>query len=103
MNEKLIKLLTALVRDHYVGVMDQCKTRLEVNRLTRVVDQVLIRLGASPDDIVPEIRALDAERVALAHKLEEMEQVLSNHDHTDAYKEISKLLEQITEQDGSGD
>jgi hypothetical protein len=96
MNEEtLIKVLSAMVRDHYVGVLDQCRTRLDVNRLTRLLNLLLLRMGASPDELSPSVADLDAERLRLSHKLEEMEQVLEKHDHADAYREISHLLDQL--------
>ncbi len=97
-DEALIKVLSALVRDHYVGVLDQCKTRLDVNRLTRLLNLLLIRMGANPAELSPGVKELDAERIVLSRKLEEMEQVLAKHDHADAYREISHLLDQILEQ-----
>ncbi|MDR1745279.1 MAG: hypothetical protein LBS30_05950 [Planctomycetota bacterium] len=99
-DDALIRVLTAMVRDHYVGVLDQCKTRLDVNRLTRLLNLLLVRMGANPDEITPGAKELDAERIVLSRKLEEMEQVLAKHDHADAYREISNLLDQILEQRG---
>ncbi len=96
-DEALIKVLTAMVRDHYVGVLDQARTRLDVNRLTRLLNMLLVKMGANPDEIYPGVKELDAERIVLSRKLEEMEQVIAHHDHADSYREISRLLDQILE------
>lgn len=95
--EALLKILAAMVRDHYMGVLDQCKSRLDVNRLARLLNLLLIRMGANPDELAPSVADLDAERIRLSGKLEEMEQVLEKHDHADAYREISTLLDQLLE------
>ncbi len=103
MNEEaVVRILTAMVRDHYMGVLDQCKTRLDVNRLTRLLNLLLIRMGANPAELAPSVRDLDAERILLSRKLEEMEQVLAHHDHADSYREISHLLDQILEKRDPG-